>query len=79
LWSAAESDSSRWVESGERNCWFTLFRKALARDEGDVSGVSGAVLLANGLIIRGNEVDVGADNGVAVDGVICLWMTLIMQ
>lgn len=41
--------------------------------------VSGAVLGAKGLTNRGNRVDVDADNGVAVDGVICLWMTLIMK
>lgn len=79
LWRAAESDSNRCVDSGETNCWFTLLRNDWARDESDVSVVSEAVLLANGLINRGNDVDVVGDNGVAVDGVICLWMTLIMK
>ena len=49
----------------------TLCRKARARDEREVSLVSEADLLAKGLINRGNKVDVGGDNGVAVDGVIC--------
>src|SRR5579859_5175860 len=68
LWSAAERDRSRCVDSGERNCWFTLLRKDCARDERDMSIVSESVLVANGLISRGKGVDVVGDNGVAVDG-----------